>query len=248
VNAKMRATGILYLLPVPLTMTPDAATLSAALPAATLAKARELRHFVVEQAKSARAVLKLLHLPVPLQELSLAELNEHTPETALRHLLAPLLQGHDLGLMSEAGCPAIADPGARLVALAQCRGLRVVPLIGPSSLFLALMASGLNGQRFAFHGYLPVKAKERERAIHELEKESRARQQTQIFIETPYRNQALFAALLQYACPDTRLCLATDLTLPEESIRTHTIRDWQNRPSPNCNRRPTVFLLLAGIR
>ena len=242
----MRGAGALYLIPVPLSMTPDAAALHAALPAPALAKARELRHFVVEQAKTARAVLKHLHMPVPLRELAFAELNEHTPENALPGLLNPLLRGQDLGLMSEAGCPAVADSGAQLVALAQHRGIRVIPLIGPSSLLLALMASGLNGQRFAFHGYLPAKAEERGNAIHELEKESRARQQTQIFIETPYRNRALFAALLQYARPDTLLCLATSLTLPDESIRTHSIRDWQKLPAPNCERRPTVFVLLAS--
>ncbi|MDR2625019.1 MAG: SAM-dependent methyltransferase [Zoogloeaceae bacterium] len=242
----MRDTGALYLLPVPLTMTPDAAALHAALPAPALAKARELRHFVVEQAKTARAVLKHLQMAVPLRELSLAELNEHTPKDTLPSLLDPLLRGHDLGLMSEAGCPAVADPGAQLVALAQERGIRVIPLIGPSSLLLALMASGLTGQRFAFHGYLPVQAEERQRAIHELEKESSSRQQTQLFIETPYRNRTLFAALLQHARPDTQLCLAADLTLPGESIRTHRIRDWQRLPAPDCDRRPAVFLMLAS--
>ncbi|MDR3158001.1 MAG: SAM-dependent methyltransferase [Zoogloeaceae bacterium] len=242
----MRDFGALYLLPVPLAMTPDAAALHAALPAPALAKARELRHFVTEQAKTARAVLKHLCPSVPLRELSLAELNEHTPENALQSLLDPLLHGHDLGLMSEAGCPTVADPGAQLVALAQQKGIRVIPLIGPSSLLLALMASGLNGQRFAFHGYLPVKAEERQRAIRELEKESSARQQTQIFIETPYRNLTLFAALLQHARPDTQLCLATDLTLPGESIRTHRICDWQRLPVPGCDRRPGVFLMLAS--
>ncbi|MDR1350442.1 MAG: SAM-dependent methyltransferase [Zoogloeaceae bacterium] len=238
--------GALYLIPVPLCLAPDAPSLHAALPAPALAKMRELRHFVVEQAKSARAVLKCLHMPVPLQELLLAELNEHTPKSALPGLLDPLLQGQDMGLMSEAGCPAVADPGAQLVALAQRRGIRVVPLIGPSSLLLALMASGLNGQRFAFHGYLPAKAEERGRTIRALEKESRLRQQTQIFIETPYRNLTLFTALLQHARSDTLLCLATDLTLPDESIRTHTIRDWRAQPLPDCDRRPAVFVLLAG--
>jgi 16S rRNA (cytidine1402-2'-O)-methyltransferase len=246
VKIEQAVTGTLYLLPVPLDMTPDATALHAALPASALARARELRHFVVEHAKSARAVLKRLCLPVPLQALSLAELNEHTPETALQDLITPLLQGHDLGLMSEAGCPAVADPGARLVALAHQRDARVVPLVGPSSLLLALMASGLNGQRFAFHGYLPAKVEARGQAIRELERESRVRQQTQIFIETPYRNPALFAALLQYAHPNTLLCLATDLTLPGESVRTRAIREWRKHPAPDCSHRPTVFLLAVG--
>ncbi|MDR1889310.1 MAG: SAM-dependent methyltransferase [Zoogloeaceae bacterium] len=241
----MTAPGTLYLIPVPLGAASGAATLAAALPAPALATARRLRHFVVEHARSARAYLKHMELPIPLQELELAELNEHTPSAALESLLQPLLQGRDLGLMSEAGCPAVADPGAALVALAQARGIRVAPLIGPSSLLLALMASGLEGQRFAFHGYLPAKAEERARAIRELEKESRARRQTQIFIETPYRNAALYAALLQHARPETRLCLASDLTLASEFIRTRNIRDWRKAPPPELERRPTVFLLLG---
>jgi 16S rRNA (cytidine1402-2'-O)-methyltransferase len=147
--------------------------------------------------------------------------------------------------MSEAGCPAVADPGATLVALAQARGIRVVPLVGPSSLLLALMASGLDGQRFAFHGYLPAKSEERARAIRELEKESRARRQTQIFIETPYRNAALYAALLQHAHPETRLCLAADLTLTSEFIQTKRIREWRKTTPPELERRPTVFLMLG---
>ncbi|MDR3054832.1 MAG: SAM-dependent methyltransferase [Zoogloeaceae bacterium] len=244
----MSETGTLYLIPVPLVhlgAAVGAETLAAALPAPALATARRLRHFVVEHAKTARAYLKHMELPVPLRELELGELNEHTPAIRLESLLQPLLQGHDLGLMSEAGCPAIADPGATLVALAQARGIRVVPLIGPSSLLLALMASGLDGQRFAFHGYLPAKPEERARAIRELEKESRERRQTQIFIETPYRNAALYAALLQHAQPQTRLCLAADLTLAGEFIQTRRIRDWRKTPPPELERRPTVFLLLG---
>ena len=242
------STGTLYLIPVPLVQTSaatNAETLAAALPAPALATARRLRHFVVEHAKTARAYLKHMKLPLPLQELDLKELNEHTPAADIKALLQPLLQGQDLGLMSEAGCPAVADPGAALVALAQARGIRVVPLIGPSSLLLALMASGLNGQRFAFHGYLPAKSEERARAIRELEKESHSRLQTQIFIETPYRNATLYAALLQYAKPETRLCLATDLTLASEFIQTKSIRDWRKTSPPELERRPTVFLLLG---
>jgi 16S rRNA (cytidine1402-2'-O)-methyltransferase len=242
----MTPPGALYLIPVPLGAASSPESLAAALPAPALATARRLRHFVVEHAKTARAYLKHMELPLPLQALELAELNEHTPSAALESLLRPLLQGHDLGLMSEAGCPAVADPGAALVALAQARGIRVIPLIGPSSLLLALMASGLNGQRFAFHGYLPAKAEERARAIRELEKESRARSQTQLFIETPYRNAQLYAALLQHTHPGTRLCLAADLTLTSESIQTRRVQDWRKTPPPNLERRPTVFLLLGG--
>ncbi|MGB4672757.1 MAG: SAM-dependent methyltransferase [Azovibrio sp.] len=233
--------GSLYLIPVPL----GPGKCEAVLPPAVLEQVRQLRHFVVEHARTARAFLKAVGMPVPIQELSLSELNEHTRKEALETLLAPLLQGLDLGLLSEAGCPAVADPGAELVALAQARSIRVIPMIGPSSLLLALMASGLDGQRFAFHGYLPAKEEERRQAIKQLENESRKLRQTQLCIETPYRNEALFEALLQHGQPSTRLCLATDLTLPTESIRTMSLGDWRRQPPPDFERRPTVFLLLA---
>jgi len=180
-----------------------------------------------------------------LQALQLEELNEHTRTEALDRLLAPLRAGQDVGLLSEAGCPAVADPGADLVALAQRENIRVVPLIGPSSLLLALMASGLNGQRFAFQGYLPAKEMERAKMLRELESESRKRRQTQIFIETPYRNRQLFDGILQACQPGTRLTVATDLSLPGESVLTRTIQQWKKRTPPEIERRPTVFLLLA---
>ena len=233
--------GTLYLIPVPLGPTaPDQS-----LPANVLSTIHPLEHFVVEQAKTARAFLKAAGTNKPLQELQLEELNEHTKPDALDRLLAPLHQGHDVGLLSEAGCPAVADPGANLVALAQKEGIRVVPLIGPSSLLLALMASGLNGQRFAFQGYLPTKDVDRNKALRELESESRKRQQTQLFIETPYRNRAMFDAILQACQASTRLTVATDLTLPGESVLTRTIAQWKKQTPPEIERRPTVFLLLA---
>jgi len=204
-----------------------------------------LTHFVVEQAKTARAFLKAAGTDTPLQELQLEELNEHTRADALDRLLAPLRAGHDVGLLSEAGCPAVADPGANLVALAQQENIRVVPLIGPSSLLLALMASGLNGQRFAFQGYLPAKDADRSKALRDLESESRKRAQTQLFIETPYRNRAMFDAILLACQPGTRLTVATDLTLPGESVLTRTIQQWKKQTPPEIERRPTVFLLLA---
>ncbi|NHC07593.1 SAM-dependent methyltransferase [Azonexus fungiphilus] len=234
-------TGTLYLIPVPLG--PNAPQNS--LHPGVLATLRPLRHFVVEQAKTARAFLKAAGTDLPLQELELEELNEHTRAEALARLLEPLRAGHDVGLLSEAGCPAVADPGADLVALAQREGIRVVPLIGPSSLLLALMASGLNGQRFAFQGYLPAKDTERSKALRDLEAESRKRRQTQLFIETPYRNRAMFDAILQHCQPGTRLCVATDLTLPGEMVRTQTISQWKKQTPPEIERRPTVFLLLA---
>lgn len=233
--------GTLYLIPVPLGPVAPQDNLHPGV----LATLRPLTHFVVEQAKTARAFLKAAGTDKPLQELHLEELNEHTRKGDLERLLEPLLAGHDVGLLSEAGCPAVADPGADLVALAQRENIRVVPLVGPSSLLLALMASGLNGQRFAFQGYLPAKEAERNKALRDLESESRKRQQTQLFIETPYRNRAMYEAVLQACQPNTRLCIATDLTLPGESVVTRTIAQWKKQTPPDIERRPTVFLLLA---
>ncbi|MBS1199022.1 MAG: SAM-dependent methyltransferase [Proteobacteria bacterium] len=235
------STGTLYLIPVPLGPTSP----SSCLTPEVLSRIRRLRHFVVEQAKTARAFLKATGTDTPLQELQLTELNEHTRPDALDALLSPLRAGHDLGLLSEAGCPAVADPGANLVALAQKENIRVVPFIGPSSLLLALMASGLNGQRFAFQGYLPAKEAERAKALRELEAESRKKQQTQLFIETPYRNRQLFDTLLNTCQPGTRLTVATDLTLAGEFVLTRTIQAWKKQTPPEIERRPTVFLLLA---
>lgn len=221
------------------------------LPAATRETACQLRHFVVENAKSARASLKWLGHPVPLREIAIEQLPEPLKPQDIERLLAPLLAGNDLGLMSEAGCPGVADPGALLVRRAHELGIPVKPLVGPSSLLLALMASGLDGQRFAFHGYLPQREPERSKRIAELEKESRQKRQTQLFIETPYRNEALFNALLAACQPDTRLSVATDLTLTTESVATHRIADWkcrsvENSASADFSHRPTVFLLLSG--
>ncbi len=235
------SSGTLYLIPVPL----GAVSPADSLPANVLERVRPLTHFVVENAKSARAFLKAVGTELPLQALQLEELNEHTMTEALDRLLTPLRAGQDVGLLSEAGCPAVADPGADLVALAQRENIRVVPLIGPSSLLLALMASGLNGQRFAFQGYLPAKEMERAKMLRELESESRKRRQTQIFIETPYRNRQLFDGILQACQPGTRLTVATDLSLPGESVLTRTIQQWKKLTPPEIERRPTVFLLLA---
>ena len=233
--------GTLYLIPVPL----GAVTPESSLPASVVERVRPLTHFVVENAKSARAFLKAVGTDQALQALQLEELNEHTRPEALDRLLAPLRAGQDVGLLSEAGCPAVADPGANLVALAQQENIRVVPLIGPSSLLLALMASGLNGQCFAFHGYLPAKELERAKTLRELESESRKRRQTQIFIETPYRNRQLYDSILQICQPGTRLTVATDLSLHGESVLTRTIQQWKKQTPPEFERRPTVFLLLA---
>lgn len=207
-----------------------------------------LDRFVVENAKSARAELKRLDYPRPLQGVTIHALpppGAPLSDADLDALLAPLSQGQSLGLLSEAGCPAVADPGAALVRRAHERGLRVVPLVGPSSILLALMASGLDGQRFAFHGYLPVPEPARRKAILDLESAAVGRHQTQIFIETPYRNVALLEALLRHCRPATRLCIATQLSLPDESIATRSIEHWRRGPAPDLARRPTVFLLGA---
>ena len=235
-------TGILYLIPCTLGDTPA----EQVLPQHAIALARKLRHFVVEQPKTARQFLSALKPEQPIQSLHFASLNEHTDPKELSDLLAPLLAGHDLGVISEAGCPGIADPGADLVMLAHRNGIRVVPLVGPSSILLALMASGLNGQCFAFHGYLPIAEIERNRAIASLEAESAKRKQTQMFIETPYRNEKLFSAILAHCRPRTLLCVATDITLPGEQIQTRSIELWKSQPIPQLNKRPSMFLLLGA--
>jgi 16S rRNA (cytidine1402-2'-O)-methyltransferase len=227
--------GILYAIPAPL-----GGSAAAALPAPALAIVRTLHHFVVENAKSARAFLK--DAGNDPKEMQIRELNENS---IIRDLLIPANEGHSVGLLSEAGCPAIADPGAALVEAAHRSGIRVVPLVGPSSIVLALMASGLEGQRFAFCGYLPREADQRGKRIQELEARSRRGRETQIFIETPYRNDALLASLLAVLPEKTSLCVATDLTLATERIRTQSVARWRAARHV-IGKRPTVFLLLSG--
>jgi len=227
--------GILYAIPTPL-----GGTAADALPASALATVRTLRHFVVENAKSARAFLKEIGMPCAIQELDISVL-----EADVAKHVKKLEADQSIGLLSEAGCPAIADPGAMLVAAAQDAGIRVVPLVGPSSIVLALMASGLEGQRFAFCGYLPRETEERKKRIRELEARSRRERETQIFIETPYRNEVLLDALLEVLSEKTRLCTATDLTTETESVRTMTIKSWRKQQI-TIGKRPTVFLFLSG--
>jgi 16S rRNA (cytidine1402-2'-O)-methyltransferase len=238
--------GTLYLLPVGLASPgDDPQAWEEWLPAATREIACKLEHFAVENAKTARASLKGLGHPRPIRELFINELPQKLDDEELKTLLAPIFAGHDLGLMSEAGCPAVADPGALLVRHAHTHGIKVRPLVGPSSLLLALMASGLDGQRFAFHGYLPARDPERSKAIQVLEKDSARLKQTQLCIETPYRNTALFHALLNTCQPNSRLCVASDLSLNSETIQTASISQWRKLPAPMLDKRPTVFLLLA---
>jgi 16S rRNA (cytidine1402-2'-O)-methyltransferase len=247
--------GTLYL--IPNTLGPTAAkpgALSQVLPEQVQAITARLDYFVAENAKTARAFLKLVALghPLakPLQEIEIAELNVNTPAQALAALLAPLLAGRDAGLVSEAGVPAVADPGADLVRLAHQHGITVRPLVGPSSLLLAVMASGLNGQSFAFNGYLPTDAAQRARRIAELEQRSRKERQTQLMIETPYRNAAMLDALVTACQPGTLVCVATDLSLASESVRTLTAAKWKAAlaagQGPDFHKKPTVFLLLGA--
>ena len=217
----------------------------AVLPQEVLNTARGLRYFIVENAKTARAELKRIGVSHPIQGIDIRELPREPEDADLEVLLAPLVDGICAGLMSEAGAPGVADPGANLVQAAHAKGIRVVPMVGPSSILLALMASGLNGQHFAFHGYLPVREPERGRRIAELERESQRTRQTQIFIETPYRNGSLLASLLKTCKPDTQLCVATELTTERERIETRQISAWLTAPLPEIEKRPTVFLFQA---
>lgn len=247
--------GTLYLIPNTLGAT-DAVpgALSHVIPGEVQALTARLDYFVAENAKTARAFLKLIAidhpLARPLQEIEIAELNVNTPAQALAGLLGPLLAGRDAGLVSEAGVPAVADPGADLVRLAHQHNIPVRPLVGPSSLLLAVMASGLNGQSFAFNGYLPTDAAQRAKRIKELESRSRSDKQTQLLIETPYRNGAMLEALASNCQPGTLICVATDLSLPTESIRTLTAGKWKTLTAsgqlPDFHKKPTVFLFLAA--
>ena len=206
---------------------------------------KDIDYFIAEREKAARRLIKAL-LPEKNQaRLHFFELNRHTDPAEIKHFLNPLLAGHPMGLMSEAGLPGIADPGAKIVHLAHRQGIRVKPLVGPSSIFLALMASGLNGQRFAFHGYLPVKTPQLSGHLRRLESRSRRNNETQIFIETPYRNDKMLNILLQTLHPDTLLCVATDLTLETEWIATRRIAEWIKEPKPRLHKRPAIFLFLA---
>ena len=230
--------GTLYLIPSPL----GEGSLSDILPIGVIERVSTISYFIAEHPKTARQFLKLAGSDKPIQEIGIAVLDEHTKRDDLDVLLEPILEGRDAGLVSEAGCPAVADPGSDLVMLAHEKGIRVIPLVGPSSILLALMASGLGGQRFSFHGYLPVEKEKLSSKIREMEKESGIRKETQIFIETPYRNRKLLEALLEHCNDATLLCVATDVTLPSESVITKKIAEWKKNPF-EIGKRPTVFLI-----
>lgn len=234
--------GTLYLIPTPLG---DGGELSAILPDSVQQLVRSLDYFVAENPKTTRQFLKRVGTTRPLQEISISTLNEHTPVEQIPTLLGALMEGKDVGLVSEAGCPAVADPGALLVAAAHREGIKVVPMVGPSSILLALMASGMSGQSFVFHGYLPANREERIKRLRELEKESRAKRQTQIFIETPYRNLQMFEDVVSACQSHSQLCLAVNLTQSDELIETHSMAEWRGR-KPEVEKKPAIFLLFSG--
>ena len=230
----------LYLIPSPLGDNEPAEVL----PASVLELLPKIGIYVVEETRTVRRFLSKAGLKGHIEELEFHELNEHTTPAEVEALL-PLFSRGDVGLISEAGLPAVADPGAALVALCHRRGIEVVPMVGPSSLMLALMASGLDGQSFAFRGYLPAKTDERRNALRNVEKQSAQLHQSQIFIETPYRNDSLLADMLNILAPATRLCLAADITLPTQTIRTRTVAEWKKNPM-TIGKRPCVFIILAS--
>ena len=232
--------GTLYFIPV--TLGDD--NINSVLPPEVVSIVQQLDEFIVENEKTARHFLGTIKHAKPIRDIVLKTLNEHTNDKELPALLSSLLAGKDVGLMSEAGCPGIADPGAKIAALAHQKGIRVAPLVGPSSILLSLMASGLNGQRFTFLGYIPTDKSARISQLKEIEKKSRL-QETQIFIETPYRNQHMLEDILASCQGDTRLCIACNISLPDEYIVTKRIKEWKQSTLPDLHKKPTVFLLLA---
>jgi 16S rRNA (cytidine1402-2'-O)-methyltransferase len=238
----MKATGTLHLIPVSLGEAPT----SVWLPAAAREAASRLDVYIAENAKTARAFLKSVGTQRPLQDITIHTLTAKVDVQQIRQWLTPLLAGGEIGLVSEAGCPAVADPGARVAAMAHDMGIRVMPWVGPSSILLSLMASGLDGQRFAFHGYAPVDPAARARQLKSWEQDSKKHRQTQILIETPYRNAAMFGTLVHALKDNTRLCVARDLTTAGEWVRTRTIAGWKTAAAPDLNKKPAIFLFLAG--
>lgn len=233
----------LYLIPTPLGETP----LEQILPQGTLQYIKPLQYFIVEKAKTARQFLKQVVMPVPMEHLHLEELNTKTDAREFLNLLAPAIkEGKDMGLLSEAGCPAVADPGADIVKLAHKHNIQVVPLVGASSILMAVMASGMSGQNFAFWGYLPIQAADKKKKLQYLERMSEQNNQTQLFIETPYRNNAMLEEMIKTLKPSTLIAVATDLTLNTQYTKTMTVEAWKKQKQlPDLHKRPTVFSLMA---
>ena len=233
--------GVLYMIPCPIWEQGSVADVT---PVANMQVINSLDYFIVENVRSARRFLSKAGVERAIDELEFVELNEHTVYQAdVERMLKPIIAGRSAGVISEAGVPGVADPGAAIVSLAHKHGIRVVPLVGPSSILLAMMASGQNGQSFAFVGYLPVKEPDRTRSIRNLERRAMQEHQAQLFIEAPYRNRKLFETLLHTLSPKTKLTVATDITSPEESILTLAVEEWQRRGVPSFDKRPTIFIL-----
>jgi 16S rRNA (cytidine1402-2'-O)-methyltransferase len=211
------------------------------IPPYVIQEIRRIETYIAERAKTARHFLKAVEIGKPLNMITVFELDKHNPKEGIEAFIQPALDGQDIGLLSEAGCPGVADPGAEVVSLAHRKGIEIVPLVGPSSILLALMASGMNGQSFTFHGYLPPKTGERTQALRKLEQ--KAPRTTSIFIETPYRNQQMIETVIKTLHPQTRFCIAADLTLPTEYIVTKTIAEWKKTTIPNLHKRPSIFLI-----
>lgn len=228
----------LYLIPVTLGDTP----LSQVLPSYNIEIISGIRHFIVENVRTARRFLRQADAKFDIDGSQFFELNKHTSPQDIAGFLQPLCEGKPMGVISEAGCPAVADPGADVVAIAQRKGLKVVPLVGPSSIILAVMASGFNGQSFAFNGYLPIKADERARKLRQLEQRIYNEHQTQLFIETPYRNGKMIEDIIACCRPQTKLCIAANLTCDDEFVCTRSVKDWKTRV-PDLSKVPTIFLL-----
>ena len=234
-------TPALYLIPVLLGDAP----LDEAIPTYNVEVVSQLKHFIVENVRSARRFLKKCNRDIDIDTLTFYELNKQTDPTRFNDYLLPMNSGESIGVISEAGCPAIADPGADVVAIAQRKGFKVIPLVGPSSILMALMGSGFNGQSFAFHGYLPIDATERGKKLKQLEAKAYNDDQTQLFIETPYRNQKLAEDIVQQCKPNTRLCIAMNISLPDAYIVTRSIKSWKGN-LPDMHKKPTVFLIYKG--
>lgn len=229
----------LYLLPLTLGDT----AIDKVLPAYNAGIIREIKHFIVEDVRSARRFLKKVDREIDIDTLSFYPLNKHTSPEDISGYLNPLAEGHSMGVISEAGCPAVADPGADVVAIAQRRNLKVVPLVGPSSIILSVMASGFNGQSFAFHGYLPIEPNERSKRLKELEGRIYSEHQTQLFIETPYRNHKMLDDILKACRLQTKLCIAANITCEGEYIKTRTVKEWKGTALPDLSKIPCIFLL-----
>lgn len=234
-------TPALYLIPVLLGEAP----LEEAIPPYNIEVVSRLKYFIVENLRSARRFLKKCNPAIDIDALTFFELNKQTDRNRIGNYLLPMKSGESVGVISEAGCPAVADPGAEVVAIAQQEGHKVIPLVGPSSILMALMASGFNGQSFAFHGYLPIDAGERVKKLKQLEARAYSEDQTQLFIETPYRNQKLAEDILQQCNPRTRLCIAMNISLPDAFIVTRSVKAWKGR-LPDMHKKPTVFLIYKG--